>query len=110
MSRPRESSGTPRDMADTNPSRGDVICVEWVDIYEDATGNPEAATLARRTSFGLYWMEREDHGIPVLVTTTTIDPDGPTQQGYCIYPLSCIRKLTIIKKARRKKIGFPDRP
>lgn len=88
--------------ATADPARGDVICVEWVDIYEDATGNPDAAKLAHRTSFGLFWDKRQEDGIDVLVTTTTIDKDGPSQQGYCIYPLACVRAMKVIKRARKR--------
>lgn len=88
-----------------DPERGDVVCVSWVDIYEDATGNPDAAKLARRTSYGLYWDRRQDDGLDVIVTTTTIDTDGPQQQGFCVYPAACVRTLKIIKRARRKRVS-----
>lgn len=87
------------------PGRGDLIEVHWVDISDDATGNPEAAKLSYRTSYGLFWDQRIelDAGMEVLVTTTTLDPDGPEQQGYCIYPAACVRKITIVRRARRRK-------
>lgn len=90
-----------------DPERGDVVCVSWVDIYEDATGNPDAAKLARRTSYGLYWDRRQDDGLEVIVTTTTIDTDGPQQQGFCVYPAACVRSLKIIKRAKRKRAPKP---
>lgn len=77
--------------------------MEWVDIYEDATGNPDTAKLARRTSYGLFWGKRDDAGIPVIVTTTTLDADGPSQQGFCIYPEACVRGLKVIKRAQKKR-------
>lgn len=88
-------------MASKAPERGDLVEIIWSDIYEDATGNPENAKLSRRTSYGLYWSAREDDSIPVIITTTTIDSDGPAQQGFCIYPVACVRKITVIKKARK---------
>ena len=89
----------------TSPSRGDLVEVTWVDIYEDATGNPDTAKLARRITYGLFWEERLDGDVPVLVTTTTLDKDGPAQQGYCIYPRACVVSLKVIKRARRRKNG-----
>ena len=85
------------------PSRGDVVEIVWVDISEDSTGDPEAAELAKRTSFGLFWGEKDDKGIPTLITTTTIDHDTSGQNGYCIYPRACVTSLKVIKRARKKK-------
>ena len=85
------------------PARGDLVEVTWVDINEEPVGDPDAAKLARRTSYGLFWCERQDTGLPVLVTTTTRD-DGPAHQsGYCIYPTACVVKLTVVKRARKRK-------
>ncbi len=89
--------------AKSEPQRGDLLEVSWVDIYENSAGDPNTAELARRTSFGLFWEEREDRGIPVIVTTTTIDHDADGQSGFCIYPKACVVKLAVIKRARRKK-------
>jgi hypothetical protein len=87
-----------------NPSRGDLVQIDWVDIYEDPTGDPEKATLKKRTSYAIFWDRRADtNGIEVVVTTTTIDDDATTQQGYCIYPAACILNLKVIKRARRVK-------
>lgn len=82
--------------------QGDVISVHWVDIYEDSVGDPGKAELAPRFSVGLYWGARKSHGIESLVTTTTLDVEDSNQQGYCIYPLSCVLKLGILKRTRRK--------
>jgi hypothetical protein len=85
------------------PERGDVVCVSWVDIYEDATGNPDAAKLARRTSYGIFWDRRQEDGIPTIITTTTLDSDGPQQQGFCVYPAACVVSIKVIKRARRAR-------
>lgn len=83
------------------PARGDVVQLDWVDIFEDPTGDPDKATLKRRTSYALFWDRREDaSGLDVIVTTTTIDDDVPAQQGYCIYPAACVVGLKVIKRAR----------
>ena len=84
-------------------ARGDLIQIEWVDIFEDAGGNPDEAKLYKRISYGLFWTKRQDDGVSVVVTTTTLDEADHSQQGYCIYPEACIRSLKIIKRARRKK-------
>ena len=88
-------------MAAKPPQRGDVVCISWVDIHEDPVGNPEAAKLARRKSVGLFWEEREDDGVPVIVTTTTKDTDGHVQSGYCVYPVGCV---TLIRVLRRRPL------
>lgn len=85
------------------PAHGDLIEVHWVDIAEDSTGDPSTATLSRRTSYGLYWGHGEDGGIPVIVTTTTLDVDVLGQSGYCIYPVACVVKLLVVRRARRRK-------
>ncbi len=84
------------------PGRGDLVQIDWVDIYEDPTGDPNKAALKRRTSYALFWDRRVDEtGLEVVVTTTTIDDDAPTQQGYCIYPAACVVNLKVIKRAHR---------
>jgi hypothetical protein len=85
------------------PHRGDLIEVHWVDIYEDATGDPDLACLSRRASFGVYWQERDDSGIPVLVTTTTTDKDGSQQQGFCCYPKACVLDVKVVRRARGRR-------
>lgn len=98
--------------------RGDLIRVDWVDIAEDPGGDPDSAALVERTSYGLFWAKKEDRGIPVLVTTTTLDKVHNGQNGWCIYPVSCVRKTSLIKKApaarggRRSKLqqSPPDTP
>ncbi len=82
------------------PSRGDLVQLDWVDIYEDPTGDPSKAALKRRTSFAVFWDRRQDQGIDVIVTTTTLDDDASTQQGFCIYPQACVVALKVIKRAR----------
>lgn len=99
------------------PERGDLVQVEWVDIYEDPTGDPDDAELAFRTSIGYFWKKGgSKYGPPVTVTTTTIDDDketvsGTSTSGFCVYPDSCIIRLKIIKRAHRaprKKMEAQD--
>jgi hypothetical protein len=83
--------------------RGDLVQIDWVDIYEDPIGDPERAAVKRRTSYAVFWDRRKEaDGVEVIVTTTTIDDDAPTQQGYCIYPATCVLSLKVIKRARRR--------
>lgn len=85
-------------------ARGDLVQVDWVDIYEDPVGDPEKAQLKRRISYALFWDRRVDStGVDVIVTTTTIDDDASSQQGYCIYPAACVLSLQVIKRARPTK-------
>ena len=83
--------------------RGDLLRVEWVDIAEDPLGNPALASLARRTSYGLFWGFQESHGVNCLVTTTTVDHDVSGQNGYVIYPVGCVRGVEVIKRVRRPR-------
>lgn len=79
--------------------------MEWVDILEDPKGDPNLAKLAVRKSYGLFWERRPDpSGLPCFVTTTTLDTDDATQQGYCIYPEACIRSIKVIKRVRRMRV------
>lgn len=90
-------------LEDLNLLRGDLLRVEWVDIAEDPVGNPANAQLARRTSYGLFWGLQQSHEVSCLVTTTTVDLDVADQSGYVIYPIACVRKITVIKRARRPR-------
>lgn len=82
------------------PARGDVVKVTWVDIYEDATGNPDTAKFIERVSYGLLWVYDEEK----LVTTTTIDPDDHYQQGWCCYPRGVVRNIEVIKRAAKNAV------
>jgi hypothetical protein len=79
-----------------------MIEVSWVDIYEDVTGDPDKARLAKRPSLGYFWGRTVFEGIPVLVTTNTLDTELSGQQGYCCYPEACIVAVKVIKRKRRK--------
>jgi hypothetical protein len=94
---------SPRRRPTDPPERGDLCEVRWCDILEHANGDPDKAQLSRRTSYGLFWAEREDDGIPVVVTTSTIDEDDDVagQQGYVIYPKCCVLRLRVVKRVRR---------
>ncbi len=86
------------------PARGDLVQIDWVDIYEDPTGDPEKAVLKRRKSYAVFWDRRPDEsGTEAIVTTTTIDEDAPAQQGFCIYPAACVLGMRVIKRARRPR-------
>jgi hypothetical protein len=90
----------------SDPIRGDLVEITWVDILEDATGDPDKSDLCQRVSIGWVWGQKQSHGMECLVTTTTRDHDGASQQGYCIYPRSCVLAMKVIKRAsraRRKK-------
>lgn len=88
------------------PLRGDLVEVHWRDIYEDVQGDPAKAVLYKRVSVGFFWEEKLDDGIPVIVTTTTIDKDS-ADSGYVIYPKCCIVEMRVIKRKRRKKHEVP---
>lgn len=92
----------------SDPERGDLVQVDWVDIYEDPAGDPDDAELMRRTSFGMFWDRRDDNGVPVLVTTTTLDPNGSAQQGYCVYPTACVVAIKVVKRKRRQRKPKPQ--
>ena len=84
--------------------RGDLLRVEWVDIFEDVTADPAGAELAHRVSYGVFWERRVSKlGPPCLITTTTLDKGETNQSGYCIYPEACVLKLSVIRRVRRKK-------
>ena len=80
-------------------SRGDVILVEWLDITESATDDPDRALPHRRKTIGFYWDRQQHHGKSALVTTTTLDDEHTAQNGYCVYPEGCILKVSVIRRA-----------
>jgi len=85
-----------------SPTRGDLVEVQWVDIFEDSTGDPENAQLAPRLSVGYFWGRRESQGIDCIVTTTTMD-DANDQNGWCCYPEPCVRRIKIIRKTPKPR-------
>jgi hypothetical protein len=85
-----------------DPIRGDLLEVHWIDIQEDSTGDPNQAYLGARVSYGLFWDRKQDKGVDVLVTTTTIDPE-PENQGWCCYPVTCVTRLRVVRRARRPR-------
>jgi len=90
--------------AKPGPSRGDLVQIDWVDIYEDPIGDPDKAILKRRTSYAVFWDRHPDaSGLDAIVTTTTVDEDVAAQQGFCIYPAACVVGLRVIKRARRTR-------
>lgn len=87
----------------SDPERGDLVEVHWADICEAIGDHPDKAALAPRTSYGIFWERKVDDGIPVVVTTTTIDKDGPENAGWCCYLEACITKMIVLRKARKQK-------
>jgi hypothetical protein len=85
--------GKPKPLA-----RGDLIRVTWVDILESANENTDSAKPMERCSYGLFWAQEIRGPVECLITTTTIDKDGPQQQGYCVYPIGCVIKTEVIKR------------
>jgi hypothetical protein len=81
-------------------ARGDLIKVTWLDATEDSVGNPDLLKCIERVSYGLFWAQEQRGGHEVLVTTTTIDPDGPHQSGGCAYPIGMILKTEVVKRAK----------
>lgn len=89
--------------------RGDHIEIDWLDIYADPTGDPRVAKLSRQNEAGRFWEIREDEGIPVLVTSTSKDEDSK-QEGYTIYPLCTVLKITLVKRARKRAVKKVSKP
>jgi len=84
--------------------RGDYVEIHWIDIQESPAGDPAEAYLAQRKSLGVFWEYKDESGVPVLVTTTTVDADGETgQTGWCIYPTACVQSIRTIRRARKPK-------
>lgn len=81
-------------------ARGDLLKVYWWDIFEDPTGNPDAARPCERVSYGLFWAQEIRGPGECLVTTTTLDKDGGAQSGYCCYPMGTVLKIEVVKRAK----------
>jgi hypothetical protein len=86
-------------------SKGAVLRVHWFDIYENPVGDTTKADVVTRTTYGVFWEVKPSPsvGVDCLVTTTTEDPDGPSEQGFTIYPLSIVLRLEVIHRPRAKK-------
>lgn len=84
-----------------DPARGKRIEVLWIDICEDSTGNPDEAQCVHRCSTGYFWGRKtvDYAGISTeqIVTTTTLDPDGHQQQGWCCYPVGAILGIRVLR-------------
>ena len=83
--------------------RGDLIEVHWVDILEDSVGDPAEAVVAPRITVGYFWEQKISKGVPVFVTTTTIDKEDTSQNGYCAYPEAVITRIKMIRRKRRPR-------
>lgn len=90
--------------------RGDLIQVKWMDITEDPVGNPDKPVPSHRHSIGLFWGRGVSGGLPVLVTTTTLEMDEAIDSsGYCAYPEGAIVEVRMIKRKRRpRKVKKPN--
>lgn len=86
--------------------RGDLIQVIWMDVVEDPVGDPDAAKLAYRTSYGLFWAWKDSlvGKSRTLVTSNTVDdPHIMSQSGWIAYPEGMILSIKLVKKQAAKK-------
>lgn len=86
--------------------RGDLVEIQWRDIVSDSNGDPKTASLYHRVDVGYYWEERNDaDGTPILVTTPSqeLNEEFAAQTGYTAYPMSCVKKINIIRRGRKGK-------
>lgn len=94
------------------PERGDLICIEWWDIEEDPTGNVSSSDVPLRSTYSLFWEILTSPGDPtlkILRTTNTRDSIRVVDQsGYTVYPLTVVKQITVLKKA--KKAGIKRGP
>lgn len=93
------------DVADVQQAlkQGDLIEVHWSDVSEDPVGDVKKASVVERISFGIFWEVKEQNGITLLVTTTTLDKADMGQSGYCAYPLGMVREIKLIRRGKRGK-------
>jgi len=87
-----------------DPKTGDLVEIQWVDVYEDPVGSPAEALPCLRISYGIYFAKREMEvggwKLPFIITTTTLDETGPQQSGYCIYPEGVVLDVKVVRKCR----------
>ncbi len=92
--------------------QGTILRVEWEDVYEDPTAPTGEVDVVTRSSFGVFWEQKVSTktGSPLLITTTTIDPDGPSNQGGVAYPLALVRAIEIIRRPRKRRVKKEPSP
>lgn len=89
--------------------KGDLIEVHWLDTAEDNVGDPADAEIALRISIGYFLQKKISHGVPCIVTTTTLDSGISLNQcGWCIYPEGNILEAKLIKRKRRSRAKKTD--
>lgn len=79
--------------------RGSIIAYMWVDPCADPVGDTTKAELALRgPTYGVVWdVKKKSKGQSCLVTSNTLDTDGPTQQGYDIVPWVLVKGVVILE-------------
>jgi hypothetical protein len=84
-------------------TRGTLVRVTWLDIQADPTGDTNEAYLARRPTFAVFWEQKDcpKTGVPIIVVTDTIDPDGSKCQGWTAIPISVITHIEVIRRPRK---------
>ena len=86
--------------------RGTLVKVDWCDVLEDSSGDSDTADVMRRGSYAIFWDMKlaRTSGEFILVITSTIDPDGPHNQGYTAIPLSLVTAVEIIRRPKKKRV------
>lgn len=83
------------------PARGDRVEICWIDICEDAIGNPDEARCIVRVTLAYFWERRivDYSGLKaeLVITCSTIDEDSHVQQGWTAYPSGAILGMRILK-------------
>ena len=96
---------TPEALAALSLTRGTLIRVTWVDIQADSVANTNEAYLALRPTFTVFWSQKKcpKTGLACIVTTDTIDPDGPMHQGWTCIPLVVVIRIEVIRRPRKPR-------
>lgn len=83
-----------------NPKAGDMVLVEWQDIYENPTGSTASAKPARLISLA-YFVEWRGRGQQrQLITTNCFDLDTNEPFGCCSYPAGVVISITLVADSK----------
>lgn len=90
-------------------ARHTIVKVGWLDICEEATGDPRESFVVTRHTLGHVWGVKRDKksGVYVLTMAFTIDEDGPDQSGWICIPVGVIRGVEVIREVKHETPTLP---
>jgi hypothetical protein len=85
---------------------GDYVLVHWIDITSSHSGDKNKASITPTITGGFWAGFKTSEGVRTLVTRDSFHPKEPEDEnyeGYDAYPMSTVKKVQILLKAKDLK-------